>query len=143
MTHHIQRSAQVPYSTAQMYQLVTDVTAYPEFLPHCQDVNILQSGETEVLARVTLAVGKLHHDFTTLNRMQPEQWVVMELVEGPFKHLTGEWQFEPLSPGCRVSLDMSFEFKSRLIRMTLGGTFNRLVNSLMDAFIKRAHSVYG
>lgn len=140
---HIQRSTQVPYGAAEMYQLVTDVAAYPEFLPWCENVEVLQSSDSEVLARVTLAASKLRQSFTTRNRMQPQDWVVMELVEGPFKHLTGEWQFEPLPSGCRVSLDMSFEFKNRLVRMTLGGTFNRLVNSLMDAFIERAHSVYG
>lgn len=143
MIYHIKRSAQVPYSAAQMYQLVTDVAAYPEFLPWCSDTQILQTGERALTARVTLALGKLHQSFITRNVMEPQRRVFIELVKGPFKHLTGEWQFESLPSGCRVSLDMSFEFKSRLIRMALGGPFHHVANSFMDAFIQRAHAKYG
>lgn len=126
-----------------MYQLVTDVAAYPQFLPWCDAVQVLEQQETEVLARVSLAVGKLHQNFTTRNIMQPPQSVVMELVEGPFKHLTGDWRFEPLEGGCRVSLDMQFEFKNKLVRLAMGGPFHKIANTLMDAFIQRAHSLYG
>lgn len=139
----IQRSAQVPYTAAQMYQLVTDVAAYPEFLPWCDRVDVLQAGETEVLARVSLAISKLHQSFTTRNRMRPHDEVVMELVEGPFRHLIGDWKFESLPSGSRVSLDMRFEFKNKLVRMALGSPFNRIANTLMDAFIQRAHSLHG
>lgn len=139
----IQRSAQVPYSAAQMYQLVTDVAAYPEFLPWCDHVRVLEQTESEVLAQVTLAVGKLQQSFTTRNRMQSSETVLMELVEGPFKHLTGIWRFEPLEDGCRVSLDMRFEFKNNLVRLAMGGPFHKFANSLMEAFIKRAHTLYG
>lgn len=126
-----------------MYELVNDVAAYPEFLPWCDHVDILQRQEDELTARVTLSLGKLHQSFTTRNLMYPYESVVMELVEGPFQHLMGIWKFEPLDSGCRVSLDMRFEFKSRLVSMAMGGPFHKVVNSLMDAFIKRAHDVYG
>lgn len=140
----ILRSAEVPYSAAQMYQLVNDVAAYPQFLPWCDHVEILDRRENELTARITLSLGKLHQSFTTRNRMQPETAVTMELVEGPFKHLTGEWEFESLpGGGCRVSLDMRFEFKSKLARMAMGGPFHKIANTLMDAFINRAQTVYG
>ena len=139
----IQRSAQVPYTAAQMYQLVNDVAAYPEFLPWCDHVAILDASDRELTARVTLSLGKLHQSFTTRNVMVPNESVIMELVEGPFEHLLGIWKFEPLASGCRVSLDMRFEFKSKLVRMAMGGPFHKMVNSLMEAFIERAHKVYG
>lgn len=134
----------MPYSAAQMYQLVTDVASYPQFLPWCDHVEVLDTREDEITARVTLSMGKLHQSFTTRNRMQPDNEVLMELVEGPFKHLIGQWQFEPLpGGGCRVSLDMRFEFKNRLISMAMGGPFHKIVNTLIEAFIDRAHTVYG
>jgi len=139
----ILRSAQVPYTPAQMYQLVNDVATYPQFLPWCHHVDILDQKEGELTARVTLSLGKLHQSFTTRNRMYPHESIEMELVEGPFQHLMGIWTFEPLDSGCRVSLDMRFEFKSKLARMAMGGPFHKVVNSLVDAFIQRARSVYG
>lgn len=138
------RSAEVPYTAAQMYELVNDVASYPQFLPWCDHVEVLDIREHELTARITLSFGKLHQSFTTRNRMQPEREVLMELVEGPFQHLTGQWQFEPLAGGgCRVSLDMRFEFKSRLARLAMGGPFHKIANTLVDAFIKRARTVYG
>lgn len=139
----IQRSAQVPYTAAQMYRLVNDVASYPAFLPWCDHVDILEQGDSHIVARVTLSVGKLRQSFTTRNLMSPEQAIEMQLVEGPFQHLRGLWQFEPLASGCRVSLDMRFEFKSKLARLTFGGAFHKIVNNLMEAFIERAHDVYG
>ncbi len=59
----IHRSAQVPYGAAQMYALVTDVASYPQFLPWCDNVEVLQESDAEVQARVSLAVGKLHQHF--------------------------------------------------------------------------------
>lgn len=139
----IQRSAEVPYTPAQMFRLVNDVASYPQFLPWCDHVEILSEGESELTARITLSLGRLHQSFTTRNRMAPHHAVEMELVEGPFQHLTGIWNFEPADGGCRVSLDMRFEFKSKLARMAMGGPFNKIVSTLIDAFIRRAHAVYG
>ncbi len=139
----IHRSAQVPYGADKMYALVTDVASYPQFLPWCDNVVVLQESDAEVKARVSLALGKLHQHFTTRNRLQPHDSVVMELVEGPFKHLTGVWRFQPVDGGCHISLDMRFEFKNTLTRLAMGGPFNKIANTLMDAFIQRAHDLYG
>ena len=68
----------------------------------------------------------------------------MHLVNGPFKNLDGTWQFEPLGEtACKVSLHLEFEFSSKLIGITLGPVFSKIANNLVDAFIKRAESVYG
>ena len=39
----ISRTALVPYSAEQMYQLVNDVQSYPQFLPGCTGSRILES----------------------------------------------------------------------------------------------------
>lgn len=139
----IRKSALVPHSAEHMYELVNDVAAYPDFLPWCDRVEVLHAGDREQLARVSLAIGKLHKSFTTRNRMQPERVIHMELVEGPFKHLTGVWRFEPHNSGCRVSLNMRFEFKNKIMDMTLGVPFHKIANSMVDAFIRRADDLYG
>jgi ribosome-associated toxin RatA of RatAB toxin-antitoxin module len=67
----------------------------------------------------------------------------MRLLDGPFKHLEGVWIFEPLGDAaCKVSLNLDFEFSSKIIGLTLGPIFNKIANSLVDAFIQRANSVY-
>ena len=140
----ISKTALVSYSAAEMYRLVDDVRAYPDFLPWCGGSQELSRTDDEVRARVEIAYGAIHKSFTTLNRLQKNKMIEISLVDGPFKHLHGFWRFEALDEkACKVSLDMEYEFSSRLISLTLGPVFSQIANSMMDAFCKRAEVVYG
>ena len=140
----ISRSALVPYSSAQMYDLVNDIKSYPDFLPWCRSSRIISEDQDEIRAELELAKGSLHKTFATCNRLQHNKMIEMRLLEGPFKHLEGFWRFTMLDDtSSKVSLDMAFEFQSRLLTMTVGPMFNQIANSLVDAFTQRAKQVYG
>lgn len=144
MSTRIQRSAVVSYSVEQMFGLVNDVEAYPEFLPHCRSARVLERGEQEIKARIELAKGALHKSFTTLNCLEAPNRIEMRLVDGPFRRLHGAWQFIDLGAGkTRVMLDLEFEFSNRLVALALGPIFNQLANSLVDAFVGRARAKHG
>jgi ribosome-associated toxin RatA of RatAB toxin-antitoxin module len=141
----IQKSALVPYSTAQMYALVSDVEAYPEFLPWCTGARFLSRGEHEVTAQVAISKGAIRQSFTTRNRLHRDERIDMQLVDGPFKRLSGAWRFDPVGGGANgsmVSLHLEFEFSSKLLAMTFGRAFQSIANSMIDAFCTRAHALY-
>lgn len=140
----IARQALLPYSTDQMFALVDDIESYPLFLPYCTAANELQRDVDEVRASLTLSKGAVSKCFTTLNRLQPGKMIEMRLLDGPFKHLQGFWRFEALDEGaCKVSVDMDFEFSSRLVGLAFGPIFQQLMGGLVDAFVQRAKQVYG
>ena len=140
----IHKSALVPYSAEQMYNLVDDIPAYPEFLPWCSGSKEINRGENEVEASLDIAHSGVHKSFTTRNRLEINKAIEMQLVEGPFKHLNGVWRFEPLGDvGSKVVLDLEFDFSSKLLAMTFGPLFSKIASSLVDAFIQRAQKVYG
>jgi ribosome-associated toxin RatA of RatAB toxin-antitoxin module len=140
----VNKNALVPYSAGEMYALVNDVEAYSQFLPWCRSSEVIARGEDELQARIDIAHGSLHKSFVTRNRLQNNKMIEMRLVEGPFKHLEGYWRFAVLGDSaCKVSLDLEFEFASKLIGFALGPIFNQITNSLVDAFCKRAVDVYG
>ena len=140
----IHKSALVPYSAEQMYTLVDDIPAYPEFLPWCSGSKEITRCEDEVEASLDIAHSGVHKSFTTRNRLEINKTIEMQLVEGPFKHLHGIWRFEPLGDaGSKVMLDLEFEFSSKLLGMTFGPLFSKIASSLVDAFIQRAQKVYG
>ena len=100
--------------------------------------------DDEVRASVELAKGAIQKSFSTLNRLQHNKMIEMRLVEGPFHHLEGFWRFEALGEGsCKVSLDLEYEFTSRLLKMAVGPVFNQIANTLVDAFCARAVEIYG
>lgn len=140
----INRNALVPYSAAEMYRLVDDIESYPDFLPWCRSAREWQRNEDEVKASIELQRGGIHKTFTTCNRLQKDKMIEMRLVEGPFRHLEGFWRFDPLQPdACRVSLDLEYEFSSRLLKMAIGPVFAQITSTLVDAFCERATELYG
>lgn len=140
----INRSAIVPYSAEQMFALVEDIESYPSFLPWCHDARIERRDGHNVEATLEIRRAGIGKSFRTRNVLRPPESITLELVEGPFRTLGGAWTFGPLgAEGSKVSLELSFEFESRLTDLLLGSVFEEICNSLVDAFTRRAHEMYG
>jgi ribosome-associated toxin RatA of RatAB toxin-antitoxin module len=145
----VHRSAIVPYPAEAMYALVADFEAYPQFLPGCTASAVLSRDPTGLLASLSLSKGPFAASFTTRNTLEPPHRMTMELVDGPFKSLHGEWRITPLGgslgdqPGCRIDLRVKFEFASVARDWLLGTAFELTCSGLVDAFVVRAKAVYG
>jgi ribosome-associated toxin RatA of RatAB toxin-antitoxin module len=140
----VERSAIVTYSAAQMFALVEDVARYPEFLPWCTGSRVESLSATERLATVSVEKGVLRTEFTTRNTLTLGTRILMQLVDGPFRSLCGEWRFEAIAErGSRVTFRMDFEFKNRLTAAALNGVFESMCGTIVDAFAMRARKIYG
>ena len=139
----ISRSAIVPYADKAMYQLVADISAYPQFLPWCIGAEIISESEDAVVATLVLSQGPLTGKFTTRNLLGYPTGISMQLVDGPFSELEGSWRFSALGDaGCKVDLEMQFAFANPLKDQLLGAAFEQTCGRLVDAFVKRAADVY-
>lgn len=140
----IHRSALVPYSAHEMFQLVTDIPSYPQFLPWCGRARILSQDEDQMVASLDIAYGGVHRTFTTHNRMQKDKMLEISLVEGPFSHLHGHWRFVALDArSSRISMDIEFEVSNRLLGLVIGPVFTSIANQFVDSFVARARELYG
>lgn len=140
----VERSAIVKYTPGQMFALVNDVGRYPEFLPWCVGSRVVEASESHQVASVKIAVGVMRTEFTTRNALHPDEAITMELVDGPFRSLTGHWGFTAIGErGSRVQFRVEFEFKNRLTAAALSSSFETLCGTLVDAFVQRAKAVYG
>ena len=140
----IHKKTVVPYSADEMYALVNNIEAYPDFLSWCTTAQILHTSDHKLTATIGLKAGKIKQTFTTENTMRPGRSIKMQLVKGPFKYLHGHWQFEPEgAQSSTISLDMDFEFKNKLLKLALSNTFNKIMESLVTSYIKHAQEVYG
>jgi len=140
----IDRSALLPYTAAEMYALVSDILTYPQFLPWCSGTQILSQEGEELSARIDFSVSGVSQSFTTRNQLQRDAEIAMHLIDGPFSNLEGRWRFEPLGDaGCKVLLLLEYEFSSKMVSLVVGPVFNKIANTLVDAFQKRAVEVYG
>jgi ribosome-associated toxin RatA of RatAB toxin-antitoxin module len=143
----VNKSVLIWYSPQEMYALVIDVAAYPEFLPWCDQARVIEENEQGVTAEIGIAFSGIHQTFTTRNLHQLGQGVRMQLVNGPFSRLDGQWNFSPVGSGdqraCKVELSLNYGFSNALLAKLIGPVFDKIAGSLVDAFVKRAEQVYG
>lgn len=127
-----------------MFRLVDDVDSYSEFLPWCNRSEVLSRSNDTVEASLELHKGAVSKTFSTRNTLRENEAIQLELLGGPFRHLSGGWTFQSLgAEGSKVTLELEFEFESRMVDMMFGAFFEETCNSLVDAFTARAVAVFG
>jgi len=140
----VQKSILVGYSAEQMFKLVDAVEEYPQFLPWCGGVHVVQRDEFSLVATLHISFHGVQQSFTTENTNLAPSSMKMKLISGPFKHLDGTWVFKPLRENaCKVEFDLHYEFSSRILEHLIGPVFSKIANSFVDSFCHRAESVYG
>lgn len=141
---HIKRSALLPFPAERLYDLVNRVEHYPEFLPWCSKAEVLSESDEQMRARLTVGKAGIHQSFTTRNDLVPGKRIDMHLEDGPFSELHGVWEFQALNEqACKITLDLQFNYSGTLVKATLGPLFNHSANTMVEAFSKRAHELYG
>lgn len=143
--HRVHRSVIVPYSCAQMFALVQDVIQYPRFLPWCAASHVRPEPQSDLVeARVDIAYMGVRSYFTTSNLNRFPESITLSLIDGPFRELRGQWTFRPLGEGgCKVCLELHYRFAAGLLGRAVAPVFERVANSLVDAFAARAQNLYG
>jgi ribosome-associated toxin RatA of RatAB toxin-antitoxin module len=140
----IHRSALVPYSAHQMFDLVADIPSYPKFLPWCGGARITSAQGDEVIAAIDIAYSGVHRTFSTRNLLQRDKMMEIQLLEGPFSYLQGFWQFKALDEqSSKISLDLEFDVANRIVGLALTPVFSNIANQLVDRFHRRATELYG
>jgi ribosome-associated toxin RatA of RatAB toxin-antitoxin module len=146
----VTKSVLLWYSAQEMYELVTGVESYPEFLPWCEGAQVLERHDEGLTARLSLAFAGVRTHFTTRNVHEAGRRVQVALVDGPFSHLDGDWQFKPLKrPGsdeanaCKVQFEMRYAFANSGLEAVLSPVFDKVAQTFVDRFVARAEAVYG
>lgn len=144
MIKYISHTALVNYSQKEMYDLVNNIKDYPEFIPMCKSVVIYEHTKNNARIILNIHKGKIKIGLGTYNTMIINKEIKMNLMQGPFKTLSGIWQFIKLKNNLtKIILTMTFELDTKLFSFGLGFFIDILAKSMVDAFCKRAISLYG
>jgi coenzyme Q-binding protein COQ10 len=142
MPTHAERKI-VPYRPDQLFDLVADVEKYPQFLPWCVGARNRSRTETELVSDLTIGFGPFRESFTSRVSLERPHRIKVRYENGPFRYLNNQWGFSEDPRGCAVNFFVDFEFRSRLLQAAIGVVFNEAVRRMVNAFIRRAHDVYG
>ena len=140
----ISKSALLPHQAEQLFSLINDIESYPTFLDGCYQAEILSKTEEAIEAKLYLSKHGFRQSFTTRNHLYPNERIKMELVEGPFESLNGEWQISELADeGCKLSLDLEFTMGNSFILQLAAPLFVQMGNQLVDVLVAEADRRFG
>ncbi len=143
----VHKTVLIWHSAHEMFALVTDVSGYPQFLPWCSSGEVLERTSDGMVASIGMSYSGIKKSFTTRNTHVEDRRIHLELVDGPFSHLDGTWDFTPVGDGsqraCRIDFTLNYGFASNTLAALVGPVFDKIAGSLVDAFVKRADQVYG
>ena len=143
-----QSSREVAFTPQQMFDLVADIEAYPQFLPLCEGLTIRRrltndAGQQVLVADMSVGYKSVRETFTSRVTLVPETMdILVSYLEGPFSHLDNRWHFAPSETGCKVSFYIDYEFKSRMLGVLMGAMFDKAFRKFSEAFEQRAGEIY-
>ena len=139
----VHKSVLLGYSAEQMFALVDNIEEYPKFLPWCGGTEVRSREANKVVASIRINYHGVKQSFSTENVNSPPTSIKMVLLEGPFKHLHGQWSFKALrADACKIDFDMHYEFSSIILEQIVGPVFGMIANTMVDSFCKRAEAIY-
>lgn len=139
----VKKTVIINHSAGEMFLLVDDVLKYPEFLPWCGGVDLIKQNDNSTTATLHIAYHGLHQKFTTENTKTFPSAMSIQLIDGPFKHLDGAWQFIPLNDeACKIEFSLNYEFENHFLEKIIAPVFNHIANTFVDGFVVRADKIY-
>jgi len=149
----VRKSVLLWYTPHEIYQLVADVEKYPQFLPWCERAEVLSRDEQGQTARLHLSYAGIRQSFTTRNTQVVDRSLHMGLVDGPFSLLDGLFRFVPLAlsagkgsgrdDACKIEFELRYEFANAVLEVAISPVFDRIADTFVDSFVRRAEQVYG
>lgn len=137
--HEVSRSVLVSHPPSRMFALVDAIEAYPQFLPWCRATAVLHRDVARTRATLHIDYHGVRQSFTTENAKNEPVEMRIALVDGPFRTLEGSWRFSALgASGCKVELNLKYEFSSRVLEKLVGPVFGHIAGTLVEAFVRRA-----
>lgn len=133
----------MPFTAVEIFQVVNDVEHYQEFLPGCQESVVLNETSMTYDAGIEVSAYGVHERIVTRNTPIANQALKLELIEGPFAEFDGNWIFTDYGEGCRVSLELTCEFASRLLNAFSTTLMKRAIEKTVEAFVSEVRRRHG
>ncbi len=134
----------MPHSAEQMFAIVADIEKYPQFVPLCEALNVIERYEEAnrdiIEADMTVAYKAIRETFRSKVELDQQNLLVSsQSMDGPFKHLFSEWKFLPLCDTmCDVQYQINYEFKNWIFQKLMGGLFEKAISTYSTSFENRA-----
>ena len=139
----VKKNVLVHHSTEKMFHLVDRIEDYPLFLPWCGGSNVLERNETITRASIRIQYKGVNQSFTTQNTKKHPDRIDLQLIDGPFKMLEGQWIFTPIDDNaCSIDFHLHYEFSNFILDKLVSPIFSQIANTFVDGFVVQADKIY-
>ena len=136
---YINKSEEINVSHELIFSLINNVEDYHTFLPWCSDSKIISDNGNKMLAEIEISKNFINWKFSTENTYDLNKKINIKLIDGPFNHLDGYWEFKKIDNyNTTVDLYLEYKFDSRLIELSIKPIFSNIMSSILDSFISEA-----
>jgi coenzyme Q-binding protein COQ10 len=144
LMHKYSNSIVLPFNAKQLYEIVIDVEAYPDFLPWCLSSRIVKKyDDNNFDAELTVGYKAIDEKYISRIKAEYEKKIISKAISGPFKSLNSSWHFKNIDKKqCRVDFMIEYQFKSFFLDKVMGSLFKKATIKMLDAFEQRARSLY-
>ncbi|MEC8077706.1 MAG: type II toxin-antitoxin system RatA family toxin [Pseudomonadota bacterium] len=135
----IYKQEDINIDISTIFNLINDVENYPNYLPWCTSTKVDRKSESLLIGEIFISKSFIKWNFSTKNKIEKNKSIRLELVDGPFDSLDGQWLFSTIDEhNTKVSLEISYKFKSSIIELSIEPIFTSIMNSILESFIQEA-----
>jgi len=135
----IYKQEDINIDISTIFNLINDVENYPNYLPWCTSTKVDRKSESLLIGEIFISKSFIKWNFSTKNIIEKNKSIRLELVDGPFDSLDGQWLFSTIDEhNTKVSLEISYKFKSSIIELSIEPIFTSIMNSILESFIQEA-----
>jgi coenzyme Q-binding protein COQ10 len=131
------------HTSQNLFNLVSDVNKYPDFLPWCLGARVKNFLNNEFDADLIIGFKIYKEIYSSQILLDPNNYkITVNYKEGPFEYLYNYWIFKDNSDGCEVEFMVEFKFKSIFLQTVMESLFSEAAKRMVGAFENRANYLY-
>ena len=133
----------INHTPQNLYNLVSDVKKYPEFLPWCLGARVKNLLQNEFDADLIIGFKIYKEVYSSQILLDPNNYkIIVNYKDGPFEYLYNYWIFKEKNAGCEIEFMVEFKFKSIFLQTVMESLFSEAVKKMVKAFENRANYLY-
>ena len=131
------------YSPINIYEIVSDIDFYSQFIPGCVSSEIISREGNIIEAILELKYLVMSGKFKSRVTLDPKKLtIISEGIEGPFSSIFTKWSFDEVDEGVLVNINIALDLNNKIFESILKKNIKKIISKVVVSFEERADILY-